>query len=66
MLSDEACINTHLDKPGVLFNSISVPNKAQGFSQNETKNLAHEYADFEILFNNTPDVQSYQLALSNT
>ena len=58
VLSDEACINTHLDKPGVLFNSLSVPVGA--------KVLAHEYIDFCTLLNSTPDAQIYQLASSNT
>ena len=66
VLSGETCINTHLDKPGALFNSASVPIGAKVSAKIKQKILAHEYIDFGILLNNTPEVQSYQLALSNT
>ena len=65
MLSGEACINTHLDKPGVLFNSVSVPIGAKVSAKMKQKILVHEYIDIGILLYSTPDDQSYQLALSN-
>lgn len=62
VLSGEACINTHLDKPEVLFNSVSVPIGAK-VSANQI--LVHKYIDFRILLNSKPDDQSYQPPLSN-
>lgn len=51
--------------PGALFNSASVPIRAKVSAKIKQKILPHEYIDFGILLNNTPDVQSYQLATEN-
>ena len=65
VLSGGTCINTHLDKPGALFNSASVPIGAKITAKIKQKILAHEYIDFGILLNKiTPEVQSYQLLAS--
>ena len=56
VLSGETCINTHLVKPGALFNSASVPIGAKVSAKIKQKILAHEYIDFDILLNNTPEV----------
>ena len=48
VLSGEACINTHLDKPRALFNSISVPIGAKVSDKMKQKILAHEYVDFRF------------------
>ena len=65
VLSGEACIDTHLDKPGALFNSVSTPVGAKVSAKIKQKILVHEYIDFGILLHSTPEEQSYQLALSS-
>ena len=65
VLSGEACIDIHLDKPGALFNLVSIPVGVKVSAKIKQKILAHEYIDFGILLHSTPEEQSYQLALSS-
>ena len=46
--------------PGQAWHAIQFslsPNKGQGFHPPPPKKKTHEYIDFDILLNNTPDVQ---------
>jgi|GEM_PF-5801828 len=64
-LTGEAGMNTHVDKPGTRFNSVSIPIGARVSEKIKTKIWAHEYFDFGLLLNNTPADHSYQLAMSS-